>query len=73
MELKEFVEGQKALLDDFVADYERQRKKKGVTMIRPNSQWKELYEDFKQCYEEVSDEKCYGHSREDDPGHTRAA
>lgn len=70
MELKEFVEQQRQLLDDFVADYERQRKRKQLTMIRPLQQWKELYDDFKEIYDptEAEDHINDNHRRESDSG-----
>lgn len=50
MQLSEWVAQQKQLLDDFQADYERQRKRKQRTMFRPSKEWAELYGDFHQIY-----------------------
>ena len=52
MELKEFIAEQKALLDDFEADYERRRKKKSLTLFRRPSEWDELYGEYKEIYQE---------------------
>lgn len=50
MELHEFVAQQKALLDDFAADYERRKRRKQLTLYRPHNQWEELYGEFKDIY-----------------------
>jgi hypothetical protein len=50
MQLSEWVALRKQLLDDFQADYERQRKRKQRTMFRPSTEWAELYGDFHQIY-----------------------
>lgn len=66
MQLSEWVEQQKQLLDDFQANYERQRKRKQQTMFRPADQWKELYEDFYTIY---ADTGIYNRDdSEDGPG-----
>lgn len=55
MELKEFIADQKQLLDDFVRDYEHDRKKgKQQTMIRPSHQWVELLNEYKEMYDECA-------------------
>ncbi len=69
MELKEFIAEQKQLLDDFVADYERKRKKKSLTMFRRPTEWDELYGAFKDIYEDREGQR----EREPDEASERAA
>lgn len=52
MELKDFCADQKQLIDDFRDWYESRRKSKGLTMIRPVAQWRELFAEFKEIYED---------------------
>jgi hypothetical protein len=54
MELKEFLAEQKALLDEFEAEYERKRRKKSMTLFRPPSEWDQMYGDFKEIHQERS-------------------
>jgi hypothetical protein len=61
MELKEFSADQKQLVDDFCAWYESRRRKKGLTMIRPVEQWRELYADFREIYEDGNREQQNEH------------
>lgn len=46
MQLKEFVADQRALLDEFERDYEQRRKKRGMTLFRPEEEWREFYQEF---------------------------
>lgn len=53
MTLQDFIEDRKGLLDDFVANYERQRKRKGLTMIRNPAEWKELLAEFMENFDGI--------------------
>jgi len=57
MELKEFSADQKQLVDDFCDWYESRRRRKGLTMIRPVEQWRELYAEFREIYEDGNREQ----------------
>jgi hypothetical protein len=47
MELKEFVQSQKDLVDDFAYSYtERRKKGKEQSMFRPEHQWLELLQEY---------------------------
>lgn len=47
MELKEFIDSRKALLDDFAFVYERLKSRKvKPTMFRPEDEWASIYEEF---------------------------
>jgi hypothetical protein len=47
MQLHEFLQDQKALLDEFEYQYlERKKRGKEQTVFRPEDQWIELLEDF---------------------------
>jgi hypothetical protein len=51
MTLDEFIADRTQLLDDFRANYERQRKKKAMTMIRNPVEWKQLLLEFLEIYD----------------------
>jgi hypothetical protein len=46
MQLSEFIETQKQQIDDFGAYYEKQRKRKTLTMFRPEEQWATLLTEY---------------------------
>lgn len=50
MQLKEFIDAQKAILDDFALQYDRRRKSKGLTLFRPEPEWQQLLTDYEACY-----------------------
>jgi hypothetical protein len=52
MNLKEFEQAQLQLVRNFVADYERDRKKNGQTLFRPAEQWSELFAEYRENYDE---------------------
>lgn len=51
MQLNEFCEDQKQLIDDFAAWYSSRRKSKGLTMFRPVEQWRTHLREFLEIYD----------------------
>ena len=51
MTLDEFISVKKDLLDDFVAEYMRRRKKKPMTMIRNPVEWQGLLNEFLEVHD----------------------
>lgn len=58
MDLIEFIESRKALLDDFAFRYERTKsksRKSKPTMFRPEDEWASIYEEFLLGYSDGED------------------
>jgi hypothetical protein len=71
MELKDFVAEQKGMVDDFAAYYERQRKRKSLTMFRPLDQWNILFREYMENYDGRSSTASVEES--EDKGNQQAA
>lgn len=60
MQLNEFVAIQKQLIDDFAASYERRRKRKTLTLFRPEEEWNELLNEHKEIYSDGESDRTPG-------------